>query len=450
MNRDSIDFAHERVGRLFRRMFFPTLVGMISMVVLNITDGAFVGHGVGSDALAAVNIVAPLFMLTSGIGLMFGIGGSVVTSIHLAHHKQKAADINMTQALIGGIGVTILVSVLIWAFPYATCRAFGCSERLVPLAWSYMRWIALFAPLNTLGCIGMFFIRMDGSPRFAMVVNLLLAVVNIFLDWLFVFPMGWGLQGAALATGTAVMVASLLVGYYLLAHTSRFHLYRLKTSVKSLRLTIRNLGYQMKLGGSAMLGEATMAAVMIAGNFVFIKYLGEDGVAAFSVGCYCLPIVFMLGNAIVQSVQPIVSYAHGIGDSGRVGEALRVSLSWAVLCGLLSMIFMVAGAPFITRTFMSSDCRAFALCLQGLPLFSVAFFFIVINLVLTGYLQSTEQPTRATILTLLRGFVFVLPAYYLMPRLFGVPGIWLSLPLAEALTVLCAALAMKSRVRALK
>ena len=108
-NRDSLDFSKEPVGRLFRKMFLPTLIGMVSMVVLNITDGAFVGHGVGSDALAAVNIVAPLYMIVSGIGLMFGIGGSVVASIHLSKGNVKAANINLTQSVMASVAVGIVL-----------------------------------------------------------------------------------------------------------------------------------------------------------------------------------------------------------------------------------------------------------------------------------------------------------------------------------------------------
>ncbi|MCI6403735.1 MAG: MATE family efflux transporter, partial [Prevotella sp.] len=131
-NRDSIDFGKEPVGKIFRKMFLPTLVAMVTMVVLNITDGAFVGHGVGSDALAAVSIIAPVFLFIAGIGLMFGIGGSVVASIHLSKGKVKAARINITQSLIGGFLVGCILGGLIVAFQRETCLLFGSSEKLIP------------------------------------------------------------------------------------------------------------------------------------------------------------------------------------------------------------------------------------------------------------------------------------------------------------------------------
>ena len=157
-NRDSLDFSTEPVGKLFRRMFLPTLIGMVSMVVLNITDGAFVGHGVGSDALAAVNIVAPLFLIMAGIGLMFGIGSSVVASIHLSKGNNHAANINLTQGILASVMAGTVVGGAVFLFQEDTCRLFGCSDVLLPQACSYLRWIALLMPFNLFGMTGMFMV----------------------------------------------------------------------------------------------------------------------------------------------------------------------------------------------------------------------------------------------------------------------------------------------------
>ena len=121
-NRDAIDFAKDPVKDVFRKMFFPTLIGMLSMVVLNITDGAFVGHGVGSDALAAVNIVAPLFLIASGVGLLFGIGASVVASIHLSKNNIHAANLNITQGIVASYVVGGIIGLLVFCFQEETCR----------------------------------------------------------------------------------------------------------------------------------------------------------------------------------------------------------------------------------------------------------------------------------------------------------------------------------------
>ena len=304
-NREALDFAHEPVGRLFRQMFLPTLLGLVSMVVLNITDGAFVGHGVGSDALAAVNIVAPLFLLSGGMGLMLGIGCSVVASIHLSHDNRHAADLNITQGILASLVSGIVLSAVVLSAQEWVCRLFGCTDRLMPLACSYLRWIALFMPLNMFGTTAMFMVRLDGSPRFAMAVNCTAAGLNILLDWLFVFPLQMGLEGAAIATSLSFGVCTLPVLYYVARLSRSVRLCRIKLSATSRRLTLRNLGYQCQIGFSALLGDLAIASVLIVGNYNFVKYLGEDGVAAYSVACYCLPIAFMMGNAIHRPSLPI-------------------------------------------------------------------------------------------------------------------------------------------------
>ncbi|MCM1079954.1 MAG: MATE family efflux transporter [Bacteroidales bacterium] len=444
-NRDSLDFSKEPVERLFRKMFFPTLIGMVSMVVLNITDGAFVGHGVGSDALAAVNIVAPLYMIISGIGLMFGIGGSVVASIHLSKGNVKAANINLTQSVLASIATGVILGALVFAFQRETCLLFGCSEALLPLACSYIRWVAVLAPFNMFGMTGMFMVRLDGRPKFAMTVNCSIAALNILLDYLLVFPMGMGLEGAAIATTTAFASGCIPLAWFLLTQTKTVRFRRLKTSRTSLGLTARNLGYQMKIGASGLFGELALASTMIVGNYVFIHYLGEDGVAAFSVGCYCLPIVFMVGNAIVQSVQPIVSFAHGMKNGERLAGARRIAFGTAGVTGVLGMLAIWLGASVIAITFMEPDCHAYELCRDGLPYYSPAFLFIALNVVAIGYLQSVEEARKAMIFTALRGFVFSIPCFILLPMVIGENGTWLALPLAEAMTTAVMLITVKAR-----
>lgn len=434
MKRDSIDFANEPVGSLFRQLLFPTLAGMLSIVVLNITDGAFVGHGAGSNGLAAINIAAPIFTFITGIGLMLGSGCSIVASIHLSKGNHKAADINVTQAFLAAIVIATIMSALILTNLEKTIRLFGSNDVLLPTAMAYLKWIAMFIPLNMLGVVGEFIIRLDGSPKYSMTCTVVAAGLNIFLDWLFIFPFGWGVEGAGLATGISFAVSGILVIIYMVFCPRTLHLYRLKTSLKSLRLSLRNVDYQVRLGFSSLLAEAAVSCFVIVGNYIFIKYLGETGVAAFSVACYCIPTAFMFSNSITQSAQPIISFAYGISDWQRMKKARNVSVRAALLIGIAGFALLCFGAGPITRIFLSPEEEAFRLCTQGMPLFSVASVFICFNVVLIGYFQSIARPVRATVFTLLRGFLFVIPCFILLPKVFGVPGIWLALPLSEALT----------------
>lgn len=170
--RVGIDFGKDGIWALFRAMFFPTLVGMIFNSALTIIDGVFVGQGVGADGIAAVNIVAPLFLVTTGIGLLFGIGSSVVTSIHLAKKNIKAARTVMTQATVVGF---VLMSAIIAAslcFTNPILGMLGCSPRLEAHATDYLLWLLPGLFFLYMQCVGMMLIRLDGSPRYAMWVQI--------------------------------------------------------------------------------------------------------------------------------------------------------------------------------------------------------------------------------------------------------------------------------------
>lgn len=436
MERDRIDWENMNIPLLFRKMFLPTLLGMLLASTINIVDGIFVGQGVGSDALAAVNIVAPFFLITTGIGLMFGSGVSIVASVHLSRRKPNAANINVTQAFIIAIFIMVLLAGTVMLFPETAARLMGCSERLMPYVKDYMHWVIPSLPFGMLMSIGLFVIRLDGTPTYAMICNAMPAIVNIALDYLLVFPLQMGIEGAALATGIAQVFGSVLVLAYLLTYAKTIHLYKIKLTVKSLRLTLRNIGYQVRLGAPSMIGELAIACMMLTGNFVFIRYLGEDGVAAFSVACYCFPLVFMIGNSIAQSAQPIISYNHGAGLHERVSQTFRISIWIALACGLLTMLGGMTESLLVVSLFLPASAPASQLAKTGLPYFSIAFLFFALNLVLIGYYQSIGRFKAATLFMLLRGLLLVVPLFILLPQAIGTLGLWLAVPLSETLTLI--------------
>lgn len=434
--KDSIDFGSMNVSTLFRKLLVPTVLGMVFSAIFVITDGIFVGKGIGSDALAAVNITAPLFMITTGIGLMFGVGASVVASIHLSQGKRKVASINITQALAFSAFIILVMSGLCFYFVEPLARLLGSSERLLPAVVEYMVWYVPFLVFYVILNAGMFYIRLDSSPNFAMLCNAIPAVINIILDYIFIFEFGWGLMGAAFATSIGITIGALMTLVYLTRFSRFISLYRIKLSKKSMLLTCRNIGYMIKLGTSAFISEASIAVMMFLGNYAFIRHLGEDGVAAFSIVCYFFPIIFMVYNAIAQSAQPIISYNFGANQQERVRQAFRLSIRTALLCGVCFFIITALCSANIVSLFIDRSYHAFDIAVNGIPYFAIGYIFFAINMVGIGYYQSIEQARRATIITILRGVVFMLIGFFGLPPVMGIPGIWLAVPLAELLTFL--------------
>lgn len=435
MERDKLDFGNEKIGRLFRAMFFPTLIGMLFNSLLNLCDGMFVGHGVGGDGLAAINIVAPLFLCCTGIGLMFGIGASVICGIRLAEGNVKAARIITTQAIIAGAVIFAIVIALALAFTRPLLYMLGCSPSLEALATDYLLWLLPGLMFLYFQCAGMMLIRQDGAPKFAMTIQIIAAVLNIFLDWLMVFPLGMGLMGAALATSISMGVGGILVIGYFIFGAKSLKFYRLKASAKSLALSLRNVGYMAKIGFATFIAEIAMGVMMVAGNYMFMDYLGEVGVAAFSIGCYLFPLIFSISNAVAQSAQPIISFNYGAGDTARVRQTLGISVKAAVLCGILISLVMWLAAPLLTAIFISADAPAYPIAVKGLPLLGICAIFFALNITFIGYYQSCERAVRSIFYMLLRGVIFMVPLFILLPSLIGIPGLWLAIPASEILTL---------------
>ena len=434
-NRDSIDFESENIAKLFSSIFFPTLLGMVFSIAFILTDGIFIGRGVGSDGLACVNLVGPLMMLFSGTGMMFAIGASVVGAIHLAKNNTKAARINITQAFLVSGCIAIGASAIMYLASNQILRLLGTTEHLLPMCRQYYLWFIPTCLFTIIETIGLFVIRLDGSPRFAMMANIIPALVNAALDYVFIFGCRWGLMGAALATDIGGLIGAAIVGWYMLRRVKVLHLYRLKANLLSLRLTLRNTGYMLRVGFSGFVGEFAVSTMMIAGNYMFLKYLGEDGVAAFSVICYLFPIVFIVNNSVAQSAQPIISYNFGANRPDRVRRAFVVSLGTAAVCGLSAMLLLGLFGEHIVTAFLQRGTQAHSYATHGVKLFSASFMILALNISCIGYFQSIERMRVANLIMILRGVVLVAVCFVTLPPIIGTNGLWLAVPLAELITL---------------
>lgn len=253
----------------------------------------------------------------------------------------------------------------------------------------------------------MFILRLDGSPKFAMTANIIASLVNIFLDWLFVFPLQLGIRGAAIASSISQFIGALLIiSHFVFVH-KQLQLYRPKFSKKSILLTIRNVGYMAKIGLSSFIGEIAITIMIIMGNYVFMPLLHEEGVAAFSVACYLFPLVFMFGNAITQSSLPIISYNYGLNNIKKIHRTIRLSISIAIVLGLLMTFGGMATAKIVSGLFIAKNELARQICIEGLPYFSLSYVFFTLNVVLIGFFQGMKRPRQATFFMLLRAVLFL-------------------------------------------
>ena len=231
--RDDIDFGQVKVSRLFKKIFIPTLLGMVSWSLLTVADGIFVGWGVGGNGIAAINICYPVFLILTGFALMVGMGASVVASIHLSQNNVRAARLNVTQAIWFSTLVVSVAMILILLMPEHISYMLGASSTLMPMVRDYMVYLIPSGIMQMWSVVGLFVIRLDGAPKYAMWCNVVPAMANMFLDWLFIFPLGMGIKGAAIASSISTMVGGVMAFVYLAGYARDRKSTRLNSSHNS-------------------------------------------------------------------------------------------------------------------------------------------------------------------------------------------------------------------------
>ena len=454
--KDSIDFGSMDVSMLFRKLLVPTVLGMVFSAIFVITDGIFVGKGIGSDALAAVNIAAPFFMIATGIGLMFGIGGSVVASIHLSQGKNKAASINITQALIFSSLIILVMSVLCCLFVEPLAQLLGSSEKLLPLVIEYMLWYLPFLVFYELLSTGMFFIRLDGSPNYAMMCNAVAAILNIILDYIFIFEFGWGMMGAAVATVIGQAITAVLAVWYLC------HMKIVYLSKQDFRLDGAVCGRTLGLGITSFLSQISLVAAMAAINNMLRKYGALDEIfsqaqyaqipmAVVGIVMKFFQIVISIVVGMAAGCIPIVGFNMGAGLKPRVKALFTKLLTWEALVGFAALLLVeffprqligIFGAANESAYYTDFAIRAFRVYLCMLPLACV-------NKACFIFLQAMGKAAESTALSMIREVVFGVGFAMLLPKFFALSGVLYSMPVSDVLTFAVAAVLIAKTYREL-
>ncbi|MBO5711034.1 MAG: MATE family efflux transporter [Rikenellaceae bacterium] len=436
MNQKSLDFGQDSIPSLFHKMLIPTLLGALSICAVTLIDGIFIGQGVGAEGVAAINITVPIYQIMAGLGLMVGTGCSVLTSIMVARRNIRAARQNITQALVGIGTIVVIITLAMYIFPRQSAQILGASETLMPMVIDYLKWILPCFIFEMFSMIGLFIIRIDGAPKMAMWCNVIPSALNALLDWVFIFPLGMGVKGAAIATSISIIVGGIMALVYLIFFAKILKPAPIRLHSKLLCRAIYNFGHQCRIGVSSLLGELSLAAMVFIGNQVFMHYLGDTGVGAFGIACYYMPFFFMVGNSIAQSGQPIISYNYGIAAHERIA-ATRKLMTLSALCGgvIVSALFIFFPRELV-GLFIDLSSEAATICIEGFPYFASGIIFFILNITFIGYYQSIERVKLAAIYVLLRGAIFALPSFVLLPKIFGVAGIWSAMPVTEFLTTI--------------
>lgn len=428
----------------FIKYVSANIFGMVGLSCYILADTFFIAQGVGPDGLTGLNLALPAYSFLNGIGLMIGIGGATRYSIAKGSQDKHTADTIFTKSVCFVLLCASIFFIAGLFFPAQIATLLGADAAILPLTGSYLRIILLFTPMFMLNNLLICFVRNDGKPRLSMTAMLVGSFSNIVLDYIFVFPLGLGMTGAALATGAAPIISMSILSLHFLRKENQFHL-------KPTRLHFKNIKDICSLGASSLIVEVSAGIVMIVFNMLILKDSGNLGVAAYGILANIALVLISIFTGISQGIQPLLSNCYGKKENQNIQRILRYALVCGVLFAILSYAFTFLLSDPITALFnREQDSSLHAIAVRGMRIYFTAFLFTGINIISAAYFSAIAKPKEAFVISCLRGFLLVIPLAFLMSFLLGLTGIWLTVPLAEALvTCLVIWLLLRNRRRTL-
>lgn len=407
----------------------PAVGGLCVTFLYNIVDGIFVGQGVGSTALGAVNISVPFVTAAMALAAMLPMGGATIIAVCTGKGDKEGANQAFMSALVMTTVVSVLLTVIGMAFAkdiVMLCGGENLSREMVDMAVQYLFFYMAFCfPMLMAPCLSVF-VRNDGAPGLAFIGLCAGAASNIFLDWLFVFPLHKGVIGAAMASGLGQIVSCVI----LLSH---FVYKKGNLRIKKFRIDIPLMGKICKCGIPEAASQLTTPVTSFCYNTVLASMVGDLGISTFSV----LSFLFSLANAIlmgvVQGMQPLWGLSYGKNDQ----ESLRYYFKVAFIINLAASVVIVLLLTIFSKQaimIFNGEPELVASGSKALPVFAVSFIPMAVNLIIAGYFFSVQRTFQANLISMSRGVVLKAIAIFAVPMLFGQSFIWFSPLVAEMVT----------------
>lgn len=412
--------------RTVMQYVFPSIGSMLVVYLYVVVDGIFVGRGIGKDALAAVSLSAPsIVFITAIVGTMVA-GGSTVTAIRLGRGDRRGAN----DAFMTSVCLTALVSAVAFAASIFLAELIalvsGSSARLFSMTSDYIRWYNVFTPLSAFAACISAFVRIDGNPQLSFWGMVVGAISNIFLDWLFVYPLQMGVRGAAIASGLGQGISLLLVSLHFVKNMGALRLCRFRPSGK---LVVKVL----QRGIPEFVTRLAPPITTLCYNLVVMRTMGELGVSAYAIIGYISQISVGIFVGVSSGVQPLIG--RSFGQSGKKGAAYfyRVGMALNVLLSVGIYLILLAFGDRITAVF-NSDQELISTAYSFIRTYSLSFVVASVNIILITYFMSTKGTWQALTLATLRGVILNSAIILAAPWILGECGIWSAITIAEGIT----------------
>jgi putative MATE family efflux protein len=444
MQRNAVKLGTYPVGKLLVEFSIPTMIGTVVFASTNIVNTIFVGRGVGAIALTAISLSFPVFAVFMAVGMLVGIGSGALVSLRLGEGRKDEAERIIGGALFLFLVVGICGTLTGLFFLDPILRTIGASDQSLPYARDYLRIIMAGATLNFIAMGMNNLIRAEGNPRISMYTMLIGALINVGLNYLFVFRLKIGVQGAALAT---IISSAVSAGWVVLHFTSA-------RSVLSLRL--RNMRFDKTLmmpalfiGLSPFLMQLSSSLVGVISNKSLEHYGGDMAVGAMAIiNSVAMFIIFPI-IGINQGAQPIIGFNYGAKNFDRVKKALKMAVIAASVISTAGWIGIHVAPGHIMRLFSKGDPALVKVGVPGMKIMLGMFLVVGFWAITANYFQAVGKPKVSIVLNLLRQVILFIPLVLTLPLFLGLNGVWVSAPIADTLSSFITAFALRREYRKL-
>ena len=404
------------------------IFGLLGTSCYILADTYFISQAAGTSGVALLNLCLPIYNFIFAIGSMLGLGAATRYAILRAQGDERS-ERYFSNALLWAL-VFALPFMLAGIFcPEVLLRFMGGDAEIVALGVGYARIFLLFTPFFMCNYIVSAFVRNDGDPSLAMVATLSGSLFNVVFDYIFIFPMGLGLPGAALATAISPILSIAVCSAHFIKKSNTITFVRKAPSV-------RLLAQSCQLGISGFVGELSSGVTTTVFNFLLLRLAGNVAVAAYGVVANFALVATAIFNGVAQGAQPLVSQCYGKNEMAGARKLLLLGCGTAL--GLAALLYgVVFGYTDVLTALFNSENSALmaAFAHSGMRIYFVGYFFAGCNIVAAGYLGAVNRPAEASITSLCRGMVAIVVCSLVLSALFGMNGVWAAFPVSEAITL---------------
>jgi putative MATE family efflux protein len=423
------EMGEQHVLRLLLRYSIPTTIGTAAFTVYNIVDRIFIGRVVGTDAIAGLSITFPVFMVCIAIGMMIGIGSGARASLHLGEGRHEDAERILGNAVALFVLCGAVLSILGHILLVPMLHLFGASSETMPYAQRYMRVLLFFIVFDFLAMGMNGLLRAEGNSRISMMTLVSGSLLNVFLDFLLIVVFDFGVAGAAWATG----ISKGFSATWILLHFTVSRHRALTLRLATLRLKRRIVTSILHIGISPFIMQFAHSTVIVFMNRSLLKYGGDAAVGAMGAVYSLVMLLIMPTMGLIQGTQPIIGYNYGAKQFTRVRHALNGALLLSFLIAVCGTTIYQLFPGFFLGFFSRGESELVEIGRRGLRILLLLFPLASVQMIISNYFQATGRPLISIILNMLRQVILFLFFLAVLPRFFGLTGIWMVMPCSEAL-----------------